>query len=575
MSTINGTDGNDSLEGTSGDDSILGGDGNDTLYGDWSQFLAGARLQGASGAFFDQTPQVTPLEGGGYAVTWAGATSDGQGFDIFVQRFNADGSLAGAADRFQGMAGNLGDFEPQIVARPGGGYVVTWRGATSDGQGNDIFVQSVDADGSLSGLVSRLQGMAGNLGDDMPQITALPGGGHVVTWRGATSDGQGNDIFVQRFNPDGTQAGGTSRLQGMSGNLGDTRPQITALPDGGHVVTWRGVTSDGQSSDIFVQRFNPDGTQAGGPARLQGVAGNLFDTDPEIVALADGGYVVTWQGDSSDGQGTEIFVQRFTADGSLAGGPARLQGMPGALADTTPQITALAGGGYAVSWRGETSDGQGADVFVQQFNPDGSLAGATTRLQGMAGNLSASSPKITALPDGGYAVVWDEATSDGQGSDIFVQRFSADGSLSGDADRLRGLSGNLTDMTPEIAALEDGSLVVTWTAFTSDGQETDIFVQRLYAPTGGDDTILGGAGDDLIFGGGGDDFLRATTATTRSSAAMATIRSWAARATTCLPAAPAATPFRAARATTRSAATPTAGRRSRWPRATESRAPSP
>jgi hypothetical protein len=500
-----GNAGDDSILGGSGNDTLDGGDGNDTLHGDGYGSVSSARLQGMAGNLSDGSSQITALPGGGYVVTWRGATSDGQGTDIFVQRFNPDGSLAGGAERLQGMSGNLGDNTPQITALSHGGYVVTWNGATSDGQNSDTFVQRFNADGTLAGGAERLRGMTGALNDDSPQIAALTDDGYVVTWRGATSDGQGTDVFVQRFNPDGSLAGGAARLQGTAGLQADSTPQIAALPDGGYAVAWEGATIS-EGTDIFVQRFNPDGSLAGAAERLQGMSGLLSDSMTQIATLPDGGYVVTWRGSTSDGQGTDIFVQRFNPDGSRAGGTERLQGMAGDLADTVPEVTALAHGGYAVTWVGITSDGQDLDVFVQRFDADGSLAGGTTRLQGMAGALVDSTPQITALPDGGYAVTWFGFTSDGQSSDIFLQRFDAEGNLLGGAERLQGMAGALPDNFPQITALEDGSLVLAWGGSTSDGQGTDVFVQRLAAP-GGDDTITGGGGGDLIFGGDGADLI--------------------------------------------------------------------
>ena len=48
--------------------------------------------------------------------------------------------------------------------------------------------------------------MAGSLSDDSPRIAALSGGGYLVSWEGVASDGQSNDIYVQRFDADGRPA---------------------------------------------------------------------------------------------------------------------------------------------------------------------------------------------------------------------------------------------------------------------------------------------------------------------------------------------------------------------------------
>ncbi|MFN4100368.1 MAG: Hint domain-containing protein [Pararhodobacter sp.] len=515
MAPILGTPGDDVLTGTAGNDTILGGAGNDVLSGGPSQPL---RLQGGAGNLADFEPKIAALPDGGFVVTWRALTSDGQLNDIFLQRFGADGVAVGGMQRLPGMAFQ-NELTPEISSLSDGGFVVAWRGFTNDGQSTDIFLQRFDADGAAAGGVQRLQGMAGNLSDQFAQITSLPDGGFAVNWSGNTSDGQNFDVFVQTYDGNGTAMGGIQRLQGMPGALHDVTPQGTALADGGFVISWMGQTSDGQGNDVFVQRFDADGTVTGGPQRLQGMPGSLIDGSNVITSLPDGGFVVAWSGGTLDGQNNDIFVQRFDADGDMTGDLQRLQGMAGILSDSTPDITSLSDGGFAVAWSGGTSDGQFADIFVQRFGVDGTPAGDPERLQGMAGSVPDTSPQIASLSGGGYAVVWQAGTTDGQGSDIFVQRFGADGTRGGEQYRLQGNTGNLNDNTPEITSLPDGGFVVTWAGQTSDGQGYDIFVQRFDAnglpvtPDGddlleggpGDDTLIGGPGDDTLTGGPGDD----------------------------------------------------------------------
>ncbi|MDR5655122.1 calcium-binding protein [Ruixingdingia sedimenti] len=387
------------------------------------------RLQGVVG-MRDTVPQVTSLAGGGFAVTWMGdvlPTELEHPADIFVQLFSTDGSMQGSPVRLQGMMG-MWDYDPQITGLEGGGFVVAWYGQVPGVTDSNVFVQRFDADGATLGNPIRLQGMAGLLWDGSPQIAALDGGGFVVTWTGNTSDGQSADVFMQRFDAEGSAVGSLARLQGMAGSFGDGSPQIAALDGGGFVVTWTGNTSDGQSADVFMQRFDAEGSAVGSLARLQGMAGSFGDGPSQIISLDGGGLVVVWGGDTSDGQGTDIFVQRFDADGAMVGGVVRLQGVAGYLRDMAPQVTALDGGGFVVAWYADTSTWRGYDIIVQRFDADGVAIGDMVLLQGAAGYyLDDFVPQITALDGGGFVVTWYGQTTDGQSYDIFVQRFDADG----------------------------------------------------------------------------------------------------------------------------------------------------
>src|SRR6266853_601926 len=98
------------------------------------------------------------------------------------------------------------------------------------------------------------------------QITALSNGGFVVTWEdfscgvgGATGDSDGGAVKAQVFAADGTRVG--SELLVNTATLSSQEaPQITALSDGGFVVTWEdfssgvgGATGDSSSRAVKAQ----------------------------------------------------------------------------------------------------------------------------------------------------------------------------------------------------------------------------------------------------------------------------------------------------------------------------------
>ena len=437
-------------------------------------FRLSSKLFGQDGNLDDLIPQITALPDGGFVVVWRGSTSDGQNVDIFTQQFDAAGNPVSGA-RLQGMSGDLLDTAPQITTLADGGYIVAWQGNTSDGQSFDIFLQRFDAAGNQI-ADNRLAGMGGQF-DNFPQITGLPDGGYVVTWQGATSDGQGTDIFVQQFDAAGDKVA-DARLQGIAGNIDDNSAQVDALADGGYVVTWNQIGSVDQATEIRVQQFDAAGNQVA-DAILRGMDGVLQDVSAQVTGLDGGGYVVTWHGNTSDGQGDDIFLRQFDAAGNQIA-DARLSGLAGFHFDVEAKIAALGDGGYVVVWRGPDPNGLSSDIHVQQFDADGNQA-VRTRLEGMAGALNDQAPQVAGLSGGGYVVVWQGQTSDGQGRDIFVQEFNARGKLIGDA-RLQAFTGNQNDGVPQVDALADGSYVVTWISTTPDGQGIDVFVKAFDVP---------------------------------------------------------------------------------------------
>ncbi|GEO17033.1 hypothetical protein [Microvirga aerophila] len=78
-------------------------------------------------------------------------------------------------------------------------------------------------------------------------------------------------------------------------------PAIAALADGGWVVTW--TSDDTDLSGIFQQRFDRNGI-ASSPVDLSvntTTAGDQYNSN--VTALADGGWVVTWTSTGPDNRG--------------------------------------------------------------------------------------------------------------------------------------------------------------------------------------------------------------------------------------------------------------------------------
>jgi hypothetical protein len=126
-------------------------------------------------------------------------------------------------------------------------------------------------------------------------IVALQGGGFVATWRttDATADGSGYAVKARVFDSSGK--GGTEFLVN-SARAGDQySPSVAALSNGGFVIAWHsGDTSqDGSSGAIKAQRFDAAGNKLG-LEFLVNTHGADFQSDPQVTALSNGRFVVTW-----------------------------------------------------------------------------------------------------------------------------------------------------------------------------------------------------------------------------------------------------------------------------------------
>ncbi|MEM8652933.1 MAG: hypothetical protein AAGF54_20595, partial [Pseudomonadota bacterium] len=94
--------------------------------------------------------------------------------------------------------------------------------------------------------------------------------------------------------------------------------QATRLADGNYVVTWIDDNEAGFSrySDIRAQIFTPDGTPVGSEFIVHDESFGE-QTGPLITALSDGGFVISWTDDEGlDGAWAGGFARAFDADGT-------------------------------------------------------------------------------------------------------------------------------------------------------------------------------------------------------------------------------------------------------------------
>ncbi len=119
---------------------------------------------------------------------------------------------------------------------------------------------------------------------------------------------------------------------------------VTKLSDGGWVVTSKSVAQDGDSNGAFQQAYNANGTTRGGEIPVnQTVVGSR--ALPDIAALPDGGWVVTWQSaPSAIGAPFDIYQRVYDANGVATGNETLVNDTVTADSQLNAKITVLSGG---------------------------------------------------------------------------------------------------------------------------------------------------------------------------------------------------------------------------------------
>lgn len=428
--------------------------------------------------------------------------------------------------------------EPAVAALADGGFVIVWETAYSAAE------EALDTDDEIfnaSAVIGQLFDAAGNpVGDEFlvntefsyyqadPDVTGLADGGFVVTWSSYDDDVDGDDygIAAQMYGVDGEPVGSefTVNTQTENSQYGST---ITALEDGGFVITWYSGDSDvdGDQYGISGQIYDANGNEVGGEFTVNTeIEGSQYA--PSVAALADGGFVITWHGYDADidEDMSGISAQVYDANGTAVGSEFQVN----AIEDEgqyKPAVTGLSGGGFVITWYSDEpdedaddgddaeGDGDGRYVSAQIFDADGNTVGDEL-LVNSSTEGDQTSPSITALEDGGFVITWttDDASTDGSGAAVVGQIFDEQGNKVGDEFIVNSETDN-HQLVPNMATLEDGSFVVSWTTFDEDidGNGTGI-AARVFSDNGLEgtqaaDTLEGTSGNDYSFSYGGNDVL--------------------------------------------------------------------
>jgi Ca2+-binding RTX toxin-like protein len=357
--------------------------------------------------------------------------------------------------------------------------VVTWHSRLQDGSGYGVYGQRFDAAGSAVGSEFKVNTHV-LLDQVLSRVTALPDGGWLVTWASFGQDGSPSPswgTYGQRYTAGGAASGAEFKVSTYTPGA-QMYQSVAVLSDGGWVVTWADSSQDSSYWGVYGQRYRADGQASGGEFRVNTTTAQ-DQHYPAVAALTDGGWVVTWADSNHDGSGWGVYGQRYRSDGNADQKEFRINTTT-ANDQHHPGIAALSDGGWVVAWQSSGQDGSGWGIYARRYNSSGIASGEEFRINTTTAG-DQQSPAVAALPDGGWVVAWQSADQDGSGWGVYGQRYSAAGVARGAEFRLSAqVAGDQT--YPELAAALNGEnpAIAVWQS--PDGSMAGAFAARVAFP---------------------------------------------------------------------------------------------
>ncbi len=368
---------------------------------------------------------------------------------------------------------------PTISRFSDGGFVIAWGSldTAQDGSESAIKAQLFDAAGNKVGPEFRVNSQAPG-SQFTASVATLTNDSFVVSWvsNDTSQDGSGSCIKAQLFTRSGVPIAGEFLVNTQSASS-QFSPNVAHLANGGFVISW----DDWSGFDTKAQIYDATGARVGGEFRLN-TQTNAAQEYGDIVGLANGGFIATWRttDTAADGSDNAVKAQIFDASGARVGAEF-LVNTQAAGYQYEPSITALAGGGFVVTWytTDATQDGSGGAVKGQVFSASGAKVGAEFLVNSQVVDTQKEAV-ATALPDGGFMVAWTTFHSgqDGSSFAIKAQAFDASGAKVGGEILVNTLATG-AQFLPDIATLADGRVVITWTSESGDGSGYAVRAQIL------------------------------------------------------------------------------------------------
>lgn len=319
------------------------------------EFLVNTQTNGSQAS-----PVVTGLSNGGFVVSWQDQNSTSG--DIKAQIYGANGAPVGGEFLINSVTAN-NQNTPAITGLPNGGFVVAWTNQGSVAP--DIKAQVYDANGAKVGSEVLVNSASANFDQERASIATLSNGDFVVTWNDFRT---GNwEVRGQVFHPGASGATKVGSEFTVDTAYYNNRmvAGVTGLANGNFVISFEDT-----SGEVRAQVFTAGGNKVGSEFQVNTQTGGNQGFS-SITALTGGGFVVTWSDEgTADGSGSGIKAQVYDAAGNKIGGEYIVNSQTNSY-QYYPTVSALANGGFVISWQDFSQtlgDNSSYGITAQVFN---------------------------------------------------------------------------------------------------------------------------------------------------------------------------------------------------------------
>lgn len=284
-----------------------------------------------------------------------------------------------------------------------------------------------------------------DFGISRPNVVLLPNGRFATVWTqssrtpGFPGDG---DVYLQIVRTDGTPVFESPGRAVAALPTREADAVVAAHAREGALVAWRRLDPSTQlSSQLFLQWMDDEGRPRWGAGAFAATVSRLeFQRAPALLASPDGGAFVCFLSQNLRILGvTDIYCQRFSPQGKRLWGKNGLRVFAARRQTEAPRMVSDGAGGLLVFWRAglKTRGRDPGSIRGQRLGPDGRFlwgGGAEGRILYRTRQATSSFPplEIGVIPDGSSGALvafddWSGVSSNILDSDVIVLRVNGAG----------------------------------------------------------------------------------------------------------------------------------------------------
>ena len=312
-----------------------------------------------------------------------------------------------------------------------------------------------------------------------------------ITWSDCRNGDRG--VFTQILDVNGNLKFSENGLKVADSTGRQEDPGVWPDIDGGWFFAWedfdrwvddQGTVHGDTLGDIYCTKIDAEGQRLWGDERgvpvcvVPGIQENV-----RIVHDGQGGCIIAWL-DKRGGDPNNIYAMHITAHGepdpgwSLNGNV--VVAAAGEQASHTADVDGV--GGMIIGWKDGREVGN-SDIWAQRILADGTLFwGNGEGILVCSNGANQDSPKLCPDGRGGAFFTWvDDRNRQQTNKDIYAQRVDANGNLMWGAanEGVPLCTAEQEQVENRIIITEPGTAIVLWQDKRANGQEYDIYAQRI------------------------------------------------------------------------------------------------